>query len=184
MSQGGIRWKAFHLQLEGIATRYGWDDATRLEKLLLSLRGAALDFYADLPAEDRATYVALARRLNDRFGREDLPITKRFELQEVQQDPDEDLDAFAERVMRLTYGAYADLGMAKQAMEAVAVGVMLTGCTDTDAAGTVMNQNPVFMKDALWLLQTAMTTNRVLQKRQRRRSQREPRVRCEEVSGC
>jgi hypothetical protein len=150
---------------------------TRLEMLLLSLRGPALEYYADLPEEDRTNYRSLIRCFHNRFGREDLPITKRFELQEVQQNPDENLDAFAERVMRLTHGAYADLYMAKEAIEAVAVGVMLTGCVDATAAASVMNQNPKTMQQALWMLQTAVTTNRVFEKREERRTPRETRVR-------
>ena len=147
---------------------------------MISLRGAALEFYADLPEEVRSSYTSLTRCLQDRFGREDLPITKRFELQEIHQRAEEDLDTFAERVMRLTYGAYSDLNMNRAAIEAIAIGVMLTGCSDTAAAASVMNRNPASLQDALWLLQTAITTNKVFEKRQSRRSSRsESRVRFE-----
>ena len=174
VSQGGMRWKAFHLQFESIADRCGWSDATMRENLVLSLRGAALDFYADLPEEDQDSYRALVRRLKARFGREEAPLVKRMKLQEVQQTPEEDLDAFAERVLRLAYGAYEGLRMESEAIEAIAVNVMLAGCADRNAAATVMNRDPQSMDRALRLLYTAETTNRVLAQRQGR-----PRVRFE-----
>ena len=168
VSQGGMRWKAFHLQFECIAGCYRWSEATRHANLVLSLRGAALDFYADLPEEDRASYRALVTRLKARFGREELPLVKRLRLQEMQQTPGEDLDAFAERVLRLAYGAYEGLRMDREAIETIAVDVFLMGCLDREAAATVMNHDPHSshsMDHTLRLLHTVETTNRVLARR-------------------
>jgi len=165
VEKGGISWKAFYEQLEGISALRRWDDATKVEQLLVSLSGKALEFFARLPLEDKCSYRALVRRFEDRFGREELSVVQQFQLHEAHQESGEELEAFAERVMTLAYGAYGATGMAMDAIEAIAVSVMLTGCSGREAAATVMNRSPRTMREALRSLKTALAISSVLDMR-------------------
>ena len=162
VSQGGISWKAFYCQVEHTAQTYGWNEWTKLGRLRGALRGPALEFLARLPTEVQSDYQSLVHRLQLRYGRKELPLVQQFELHEVRQDDDEDLDDFADRVMDLAEGAYSEYQMDRTAIEVIAVGALLTGCSDHEAAATVLNQAPNSMQEALRLLRTAITTKKLV----------------------
>ena len=42
-----------------MATKYNWDEATKLAKLVEALEDAALTFFSGLPAETRDSYPAV-----------------------------------------------------------------------------------------------------------------------------
>jgi hypothetical protein len=126
------------------------------------LHGPALEFQARLPSEVRSNYASVVQRFQSRYGREELPLTKQFELHEVRQGADESLDAFAERVMCLVDDAYGEHRMDRTALEVIAVGALLTGCADHEAAATVFNLAPRTMQEALRLLQRTVVTNQLV----------------------
>ena len=126
------KWKAFRFQFESFANSFKWDDATKLDRLMWSLRDKAVDFIIKRPVAIRSNYKKLVIDLEKRFGQIEPPSASRRQLSYVKQDDSEEIDDFAERVHQLVIDGYP--GIDDQNIEILAVDAFLRGCNNKLAA--------------------------------------------------
>jgi hypothetical protein len=90
----GVRtdWAAYIIQFERMAKRYGWSEADQLDRLCESLRDKALKFYSSLPETTRESFPSLREKLDHRFGKKDLAVTVRRQIQDLNQETEESLE--------------------------------------------------------------------------------------------
>jgi len=70
----------------------------------MCLRDKALRFYSSRTNHAKLSFAELSQKLNDRFGRIDLPHIIRRQIQEAKQGYDESLEEFADRIQELAVG--------------------------------------------------------------------------------
>ena len=64
---GSLSWRAYEVKLEHMANQYGWDDGTKLAKLVEALEGKALNYYGTLDEVIRGNYRLVRQKFNARF---------------------------------------------------------------------------------------------------------------------
>ena len=148
--KGTVSWRAYEVKLDHMALKYGWDDSTKLAKLVEALEGEALTCYSTLHAEERDIYQLVRAKFNARFGPKPPSRTARNQLSIVEQNPDEKLEEFAERAQRLAMDAWGDLSV--EMARASAMEAFLHGAQDKQAAITTMEKSPVDLDQALLFL--------------------------------
>ena len=153
-------WRAFILQFELAADRYGWNADERRDRLVQSLRGGASVFFSRLPHEVRGDYRTLLQRLMSRFGKKDPPTTVRRQIGELRQRKNESLEAFADRARELALDGYPEATEA--ILETVAADAFLTGCTNKEAVFQALQQRPETISKALELVREATHNHRAV----------------------
>lgn len=148
-------WRPFELQFERTASRYGWSDEDKLDKLVESLREKALKFYSDQPRVIQEDYIATRNKLRRRYGRTEEPITVRRQLQELKQKEDEPLEEFADRAHELAADGYP--GTTEEMVETLATDAFLKGCHEKR-----MDKQPASLDRALQIVKNAVSNQRVL----------------------
>jgi len=83
---GKTDWRPYFLQFTHIANRYKWSPEQRLDKLIECLRDKALKFYSVKTKTVQENYDQLCKKINDRFGRKDMPHILRRQLQDIKQE--------------------------------------------------------------------------------------------------
>ena len=101
----GESWQAFICPFERMASRYGWDDEERLDRLHESVRGRAAQFVYTLPRDHQESYGHLVEDLRIRFGGAESAGVARMRVDQLRQDS-RSLTEYAEEVQRLTTLAY------------------------------------------------------------------------------
>lgn len=124
------------------------------------LRDKALKFFSTRQLSLRSDYDLLCQKLNEKFGRKDLPHTLRRLLQDVRQDPNEQLEDFAERTQGLAVDGYPETP--DRFVEIVAIDAFLKGCYDKRAALVAMDKNPESLEKALQYVRGAVANQKVI----------------------
>lgn len=101
---GNVFWEAYCPQFELLAAHNGWDDQECAVQLATSLRGVALEVFAQLDSAARSSYNRLAQALEQQYGtkHQNEVFTVRFRTQrrrcgESLQELAHDLDSMAHK---------------------------------------------------------------------------------------
>jgi hypothetical protein len=157
----GKGWQAFDLQMQRAATRYRWDEAEQLDRLIDQLRGKALDFFAELPQVYQQNFLHLRKKLGARFGQKDPPMACRQRLIDLMQYEGESLEEFGERAQRLAARGFPSAGI--ETINSLAVEAFFRGCREKRAVLFAMDKSPDTVEQALSLIcQTINNQNVIL----------------------
>ncbi|CAG2207159.1 unnamed protein product [Mytilus edulis] len=157
---GRSDWRPYLVQSNHIANRYNWTNQDRLDKLIECLRDRALKFFTTMPKSVQEGYQAVCKKMEDRFGRKDLPHVIRRQLQDLRQLPEEPLDEYAERTQDLATDGFP--GTPDDFIQIVATDAFLKGCMDKKAALTAMDKDPDSLDKALKYVKSAVTNQKVI----------------------
>ena len=152
---GKTNWRPYFLQFTHIANRYKWSPEQKLDKLIEWLRDKALKFYSFKTKTVQENYDQLCKKINDRFGRKDMPHILRRQLQDIKQEQEESLEEFAERTQEMAIDGHPDTPEAF--VEIVTIDAFLKGCTDKKAALAAMEKNPNTSDEAMQCVKNAVT---------------------------
>lgn len=153
-------WKSFYLQFYNIAEINRWSEETKLEKLMACLRGKAIEFVFNKPAEIRQSYPNLVRSLKNRYDLTDPPVTLRKQLFNIRQSDDEHLEDFADRTYNLTVDSFPEA--TDVTIQSMAVEFFLKGCKDKNASIISMDKDPSSIYQALQQVKAAMHNQKAL----------------------
>jgi len=145
---GKVTWKAFWMQFEMIADQYNWDEATKLERLFISLRGKALDYACQLQETTRLRLVMFVRAMDQRFGDHILPETYRATLNNVKKQKLESLREYEARVRKLVGKAYPGIE-GTEIYNSIAIEHLVMGLPDSNMAFDIMSKHPKTIEEAL-----------------------------------
>ena len=141
-------WKAFITQFEMHAGLGSWDDNQRKTMMLLCLEDAAAEFYTML-IEMGYNFDEVRRRMEQRFGKRELPQTMRSKFHQLKQLADEDIFEWAERVQKVGFEAFRDVNIDQPYIVEEMVRRFCQGCYDKEVAQYVADKNPGTMDQAL-----------------------------------
>ncbi|CAG2223318.1 unnamed protein product [Mytilus edulis] len=157
---GKADWRPYFAQFCHIAKRCKWSEQQKLDNLIVCLRDKALKFYSSRPVEIKDNFQVLCKKMNDRFGRKDLPHILRRQLQEAKQGSDESLEEFADKVQELATDGYPE--SPDYFIQIVAVDAFLKGCAEKQAALVAMDKNPSSLDEATQYMKSAITNQRLI----------------------
>ncbi|CAG2231769.1 unnamed protein product [Mytilus edulis] len=157
---GKADWRPYFAQFCHIAKRCKWSEQQKLDNLIVCLRDKALKFYSSRPVEIKDNFQVLCKKMNDRFGRKDLPHILRRQLQEAKQGSDESLEEFADKVQELATDGYPE--SPDYFIQIVAVDAFLKGCAEKQAALVAMDKNPSSLNEATQYMKSAITNQRLI----------------------
>ena len=157
---GSLSWPAYEVKLEHMANQYGWDDGTKLAKLVEALEGKALNYYGTLDEVIRGNYRLVRQKFNARFFPREPARTAHNQLSVLTQKDDEELEEFAERALRLSMDAWSDTSI--ETANQVAQEAFLHGVQDKEAALITMNRSPANLDEALETLKKIIHDKRSL----------------------
>ncbi|ROT67655.1 hypothetical protein C7M84_014239 [Penaeus vannamei] len=103
---GKVSWNAFQAQFETVARRQGWNDEEKAYKLVISLKGAAVEVLEHLTAAQMRSYACVVRALQRRFGCRQQPEVYCAQLKTRTRRRDESLPQLAQDIEVLVGGAY------------------------------------------------------------------------------
>ena len=130
-----------------MATKYNWDEAIKLVKLVEALEDAALTLFSGLPAETQDSYPAVQCKFGAQFDPKEEAQTAQNQLIFLQQKDDEELEEFAEHALCISTDAWGDVSA--EIATVVAKEAFIHRVLDKDAAFITMSQNPETLDDAL-----------------------------------
>lgn len=157
---GKTDWRPYFIQFSHIADKYKWTPQERLDRLLQCLRDKAFEFFSIKNKSGKGNYEQVCNKMNERFGRKDLPHIIRRQLQDLKQEQDELLEEYAERAQEMSTDGYPDTP--EEFVEIIAIDAFLKGCTDKKAALTAMDKNPATLDQALQFVKSAIANQRVI----------------------
>ena len=157
---GDSTWNAFLFQFKRTARRYGWSKTTKLDRLMMCLRGKAVDFVKTRPKRVTTNYKRLVKHMTKRFGRHDPPITARRQLYSAKQKEDESLEEFADRIMELSVDALK--GAKESLVQSIVADVFLKGIKDKAAASVAMDKDPPTIRKAVEYVRQAIHNRQAL----------------------
>jgi len=157
---GKTDWRPYFIQFSHIADKYKWKPQERLDRLLQCLRDKAFKFFSIKNKSGKGNYEQVCNKMNERFGRKDLPHIIRRQLQDLKQEQDELLEEYAERAQEMSTDGYPDTP--EEFVEIIAIDAFLKGCTDKKAALTAMDKNPATLDQALQFVKSAIANQRVI----------------------
>ena len=146
-------WNSFIFQFRKIAHYYGWDQQEKVGRLLVSLRGKAIDFIRNKSREVQDDYRTLRDALELRFGQREHPTSARRELNCLQQHEEESLEDFADIVLAKVSEAYPRIG--QKLGQDIAKEIFLRGCRNRNAAYAAAEKDPSTPQDALEKVRTS-----------------------------
>ncbi|KAH3825356.1 hypothetical protein DPMN_127231 [Dreissena polymorpha] len=137
----------FKRKFERHARMQDWSDEECGVCMGWCLTDKAVDFYALLTeARETLPYAELMQRLQERFGAMELQATAQGHFPDVQEEVNESLDDWSDRVLTLATTAFRDLPYAYATEQAVAK--FCQGLLDKEAGKHVSFQIPASMGDA------------------------------------
>ena len=128
-------WDAWFHKFRFIARACKWTQREKLFRLTTALVGAALNAHMNLPVSTRNNFDNLCKFMQMRYGtsRKSTKACLRAELETISQKHDEDLEVFADRVMKLAVSAYPK-NIPESSIEFMAVDKFMRGCRDKKTA--------------------------------------------------
>ena len=149
---GTVEWKIFWVQFRLIASRFNWSEFNTLDRLVVSLREKAIEFYANLPSEVQLDLRLLIDAFSRRFDDNGLPEIHRRNLRLMRQDKKEKLAGYAERVRKMTNKAYPGI-YGTEVLEKMTIENLLNGLEDQTVAYEVMVKKPKSVYEAVDMVQ-------------------------------
>ena len=125
----GTGWKGFIHQFELWYSAYGLPEGDKVGRFLLALTGKANDFALEVPEQTKQNYVELKQKFAAKFDTPMEPSTARSIMHNLKQEPSEDLETFAERLLKIADFAYAMIQPKDR--KGLAVEQFLKGCRET-----------------------------------------------------
>nr|XP_011442825.2 uncharacterized protein LOC105339112 [Crassostrea gigas] len=153
-------WKPFFTQFNHISSRYKWSEEQKLDKLIECLRDKALKYFSSRPISDQKSLKKLSVKLDERFGKKDLPHIIRRQLQDVKQGSEETVEEFADKVLEMTTDGYPDTP--EDCRQTVGIDAFLRGCYNKQAALIAMDKNPLTLDMATQYMKTAVTNQKLI----------------------
>jgi len=92
----------YRLQFQHIANRYKWND----EQIYRAFARQSFKVFRSRPVSVQTNFKTLCKKMNERFGRTDLPHIVRRQLQDLRQSTEESLEEYAERAQELATEGY------------------------------------------------------------------------------
>lgn len=157
---GKNNWRPYFLQFSTIGDRYKWSDEQRLYKLIECLRDKSLKFFSSNTTHVQKNYNLLCKKMDERFGKKELPSIIRRQLQDLKQESEEPIEEFAERAQELARDGYPDTP--DKVIQTLATDSFLKGCYDKRAALTAMDKNPENLDEAVQWVKSAIANQRVI----------------------
>lgn len=145
---GKSNWMSFKRKFKSYRQVLNWSETESKDYLLWSLEGKALDFVTVSATKiEEYSFRKIVKKLESRFGVQELKETSKAKFRQACQKPDESLEDWADRVMTLATPAFVDLPEHHLKKEAIAK--FCQGCCDKDAAKQVCFEQPSTMEEAL-----------------------------------
>ena len=144
-------WKPFITQFETHATLGGWDEQQRKTMMLLCLQGDAAEFFTML-IDMNYQFEEIKRRLEQRYGKRELPQTLRSQFHQIKQNSDESIFEWAERVQKVGFEAFRDYNLNQEYVVEEMVRRFCQGCFDKETAQYVSDKNPRSIDEALHMM--------------------------------
>ena len=100
---GKGKWEAFMIQFQfdNLATRYAWDEDTRLGQIIACMEDGALEFISRLDTDTRNNFSSLIRAICSRYADRTPPEAHRASLSTLRKQPKEDMREFSSRVSEM-----------------------------------------------------------------------------------
>ena len=157
---GKTEWKPYYIQFNHIAQKYMWNDREKLDRLIECLREKALKFFSSRPENVQKDFKLLCQKLRERFDKKDQPHIIRRQLQEIQQNTEETIEEFAERIEELSTEAYPDTPDFFR--NTITIDAFLRGCTEKRAALVTLDKDPKTLDEAVQYLKGAITNQKLI----------------------
>lgn len=154
-------WKAFFAKFTTFADDQGWTSSQRKNQLCWSLEAKASEFHANLlEREPGIDYFDMVKRMENRFGMQELPETIQLQFNYTKQKPDESTMDWADRVVTLATRAFKHLS--EEHMQNQATIKFCQGLQDREAGQYAINLRPATVDKALDQVKWFQHTNRVM----------------------
>ena len=137
-----------------------WNDREKLDRLIECLREKALKFFSSRPENVQKDFKLLCQKLRERFDKKDQPHIIRRQLQEIQQNTEETIEEFAERIEELSTEAYPDTPDFFR--NTITIDAFLRGCTEKRAALVTLDKDPKTLDEAVQYLKGAITNQKLI----------------------
>ena len=147
------QWDNFEYQFENLASEFGWNRRKKLRKLKTCFSGNAVSYVRYLTPDVSNSYTTMIRRLRERFQGSERPDILRKDLHDTKQRVDENIEDFADRVMRLVTLAYNT--MADEVHSTMGTETFLRGVRDRQAAYEAAKEQPRTVQEALKAMKNA-----------------------------
>ena len=140
-------WNGFIFQFHKTARYFGWSQHDKVDRLLASLRGKAIDFIMSKPREVQDDYQPLKDALEVRFGKMEHPTSARRQLSYLRQEEGQSLENYADKLLSKVTEAYP--GIDKEMEQDLAKEAFLRGCHHRSAAYAAAEKDPMTLQEAL-----------------------------------
>ena len=154
---GKTDFNAFLVKFELCGEAYFWSEQDKMLHLVEILEDEALRFFSRQSEEIRRSYELSKQQLIRMFGKHETQPTLRAELAAIRQKEEEDLEKYGQRVMHLSYRAFADFPPA--VIEIQGLESFLRGCTDSHTAEVALNRQPNTLSEAIEYTRVAQSNH-------------------------
>ena len=154
------QWKSFYLQFKTYCNLKDMSDQQKAKQLCLSLKGKALDFYSCQPETVQDNFHRIVTKLEQRFGKKDLPETLRLQFSLLRQNVDESAEEWADRVQRLALEAFIDLP--ETFMNSEIIRRFCQGCLDKETAQYAADRCPTTIEEAIRLVKRHVQNSKAI----------------------
>ena len=145
---GKGKWEAFMIQFDNLATRYAWDEDTRLGQIIACMEDGALEFISRLDTDTRNNFSSLIKALCSRYADRTPPEAHRASLSTLRKQPKEDMREFSSRVSEMVRKAYPGTEGTKLHTN-LTIEHLLAGMSDQTLAYEVLTKKPGTVDEAL-----------------------------------
>ena len=156
----GTGWKGFIHQFELWCSAYGLPEGDKVGRFLLALTGKANDFALEVPEQTKQNYAELKQRFAAKFDKPMEPSTARSIMHNLKQEPSEDLETFAERLLKIADFAYPMIQPRER--EGLAVEQFLKGCREMQQAYMISMHRPITLQDAIDKMKMALSNKTLI----------------------
>ena len=154
----GTGWKGFIHQFE--CSAYGLPEGDKVGRFLLALTGKANDFALEIQEQTKQIYAELKKRFAAKFDKPMEPSTARSIMYNLKQDPSEDLETFAERLLKIADFDYPMIQPRER--EGLAVEQFLKGCREIQQAYMISMHRPITLQDAIDKMKMALSNKTMI----------------------
>ena len=147
---GKSNWRSFKKRFDSYRKVMKWSDTQCKDYLIWSLEDKALDFFAMSIDIKRHSFRKIMKKLEKRFGVQELTETSKVKFEQAQQEPEETIEDWADRVMTLAIPAF--INFSDEYLNREAVVKFCQGCSDKSAAKHACFERPTTMEEALNLV--------------------------------
>ena len=156
----GTGWKGFIHQFELWCSAYGLPEGDKVGRFLLALTGKANDFALEVPEQTKQNYAELKQRFAAKFDKPMEPSTARSIMHNLKQEPSEDLETFAERLLKIADFAYPMIQPRER--EGLAVEQFLKGCREIQQAYMISMHRTITLQDAIDKMKMALSNKTLI----------------------